>query len=314
MIFKPSSLTPVIGARIVEILTEAGLPDGVVTFLPGPGDTVGDLLVAHPRVRFINFTGSRDVGVHINELAARVATGQRWLKRVVAEMGGKDAIVVDASADPEQAAAGIVASAFGFQGQKCSACSRVIADAALYDEVVERVGARAERLRVGPATAFDSDLGPVADAGQFAKISEYLAVGRREGRLVAGGEADDSVGYFIHPTVFADASPQARIMQEEIFGPVLAMTRARDFDDALQIANGTDYGLTGGVYARDPRKLARARAEFHVGNLYLNRKITGALVGVEPFGGFNMSGTDSKAGGQDYLKLFMQAKVISERM
>jgi 1-pyrroline-5-carboxylate dehydrogenase len=312
VVFKPSSLTPICGAKIVEVLEEAGLPPGVVNFLPGPGDAVGDYLVGHPRTRFISFTGSREVGIHINELGAKVQPGQRWLKRVVAEMGGKDAIVVEASADVEQAVAGITASAFGFQGQKCSACSRVIADATLYEEIVERVARRAEALRVGPPTSPNSDLGPVADAAQFRKIGEYIDIGRREARLVAGGEMDDSTGYFVHPTVFADAPPDSRLMQEEIFGPVLAMTSAKDFDEALAIANGTVFGLTGGVYSRDPAKLARARREFHVGNLYLNRKITGALVGVEPFGGFNMSGTDSKAGGHDYLKLFTQAKVISE--
>jgi len=312
VIFKPSSLTPVCGAKIVEILEEAGLPPGVVNFLPGPGDTLGDYLVGHPRTRFISFTGSHEVGIHINEVGAKVQPGQRWLKRVIAEMGGKDAIVVDRSADVEQAVAGITASAFGFQGQKCSACSRVIADAAIYDEVVQRVARRAEELRVGPPQLYESDMGPVADASQFKKVAEYVEIGRREARLLAGGELDDSVGYFVRPTVFADAAPDSRIMQEEIFGPVLAMTSAKDFDDALAIANGTAYGLTGGVYARDAAKLARARREFHVGNLYFNRKITGALVGVEPFGGFNMSGTDSKAGGYDYLKLFVQAKVISQ--
>jgi 1-pyrroline-5-carboxylate dehydrogenase len=313
-IFKPSSLTPVCGALIVDLLEEAGVPAGVVNFLAGPGDAVGDYLVGHPGTRFISFTGSREVGIHINELGAKVQPGQRWLKRVIAEMGGKDAIVVDASADVEQAVAGIAASAFGFQGQKCSACSRVIVDERVYDEIVERVARRAEALRVGPARLHENDLGPVADGSQFKKISEYIDIGRREARLVAGGEADDATGYYIHPTVFADAAPDSRIMQEEIFGPVLAMTPAKDFDEALEIANGTVYGLTGGVFAQDAAKLERARREFHVGNLYLNRKITGALVGVEPFGGFNMSGTDSKAGGSDYLKLFTQAKVISERV
>ncbi len=314
VIFKPASVAPVIAAALVEVLEEAGLPPGVVNFLPGPGEAVGDYLVGHPRVRFVNFTGSRDVGVHINELAGRVAPGQRWLKRVVAEMGGKDAIVVHASADLDQAISGITTSAFGFQGQKCSACSRVIAEAAVYDRVVEAVAERAEQLRLAPAWRFDTDVGPVVDASQFRKVTEYIEIGRGEGRLVAGGESDDEVGYFVHPTVFADLDPNGRVMQEEIFGPVLGITRARDFDDALAIANGTVYGLTGGVYARDPDVLVRARREFHVGNLYLNRKITGALVGVEPFGGFDMSGTDSKAGGEDYLKLFLQAKVISERL
>jgi 1-pyrroline-5-carboxylate dehydrogenase len=314
VVFKPSSVAPVIGAAIVEVLEEAGVPPGVVNFLPGPGEAVGDYLVGHPQVRFINFTGSRDVGVQIYELAARVAPGQRWLKRVVAEMGGKDAIIVHASADVDQAVAGITASAFGFQGQKCSACSRVIADATLYDRVVDGVAAGAEKLRLGPAKLYETEVGPVVDAAQFRKVTEYLEIGRGEGRLVAGGEADDSVGYFVHPTVFADADPQCRIMQEEIFGPVLAITRARDYDHALAIANGTPYGLTGGVFAQDPAALVRARREFHVGNLYLNRKITGALVGVEPFGGFDMSGTNAKAGGEDYLKFFLQSKVVSERV
>jgi 1-pyrroline-5-carboxylate dehydrogenase len=314
VVFKPSSVAPVIGAAIVEVLEEAGAPPGVVNFLPGPGEALGDYLVSHPQVRFVNFTGSRDVGVRISELAAQVVPGQIWLKRVVAEMGGKDAIIVHESADVDQAVAGITASAFGFQGQKCSACSRVIADGSLYDRVVEGVSAGAERLRLGPAKLPDTEVGPVVDAAQFRKVSEYIAVGRGEGRLVAGGESDDSVGYYVHPTVIADADPECRIMQEEIFGPVLAITRARDYDHALAIANGTPYGLTGGVYAREPAALARARREFHVGNLYLNRKITGALVGVEPFGGFNMSGTNAKAGGEDYLKLFLQAKVISERV
>jgi len=314
VIFKPASVAPVIGAAIVDVLEEAGVPRGVVNFLPGPGDTVGDYLVGHPRVRFVNFTGSRDVGVHINELAARLTPGQRWIKRVVAEMGGKDAIVVHSTADVEAAIAGITASAFGYQGQKCSACSRVIAESSVYDRVVAGVVERAEQLRLGQAKRFETEVGPVVDASQFRKVSEYIAIGRGEGRLVAGGETDDEVGYFIHPTVFADLAPDSRVMQEEIFGPVLGITRARDFDEALAIANGTIYGLTGGVYARDPEVLMRARHEFHVGNLYLNRKITGALVGVEPFGGFDMSGTDSKAGGEDYLKLFLQAKVISERL
>ncbi|MBM2810867.1 MAG: delta-1-pyrroline-5-carboxylate dehydrogenase, partial [Chloroflexi bacterium] len=255
IIFKPSSLTPVIGARIVDVFEQAGLPPGVLNFLPGPGDTVGDYLVGHPRVRFITFTGSRAVGVHINELAAKVQPGQKWLKRVVAEMGGKDAIVVDSSADLDAAAAGIVASAFGFQGQKCSAASRVIVDSSVYERIVRDVADRAEALRVGPARQKDSGLGPVADGSQFRKVNEYVEIGRGEGRLVAGGESDDSTGYFIQPVVFADVSPRARLMQEEIFGPVLAITEARDFAHALEIANGTVYGLTGGVYARDPEKL-----------------------------------------------------------
>ncbi len=314
VVLKPSSLTPIIAARIVEVFEEAGLPDGVLNFVPGPGNSVGDYLVAHPRVRFVNFTGSREVGVHIYGAAARVPAGQIWLKRVIAEMGGKNAIIVDSSGDVDLAVPNIVASAFGFQGQKCSACSRVIADASVYEEVVERVAQGAEALRVGPAKDFATNVGPLADASQFRKVTEYIRTGRQQGRLVAGGEADDSVGYFVHPTVFADVPPDASLMQEEIFGPVVGITKAQDFEEALAIANGAEYGLTGGVFARDPDKLTRARAEFQVGNLYLNRKITGALVGVEPFGGFKMSGTDAKAGGPDYLKYFLEAKVISERM
>jgi 1-pyrroline-5-carboxylate dehydrogenase len=313
VVFKPSSLAPVTGFRIVEILEEAGLPEGVLSFLPGPGDTVGDYLVGHRDISFVNFTGSREVGTHINEVAGRTSGGQQGIKRVIAEMGGKNAIIVDESADIDLAVSGIIASAFGFQGQKCSACSRVIAAGALYGEIVERVSRGAELLRVGPAKEQGTEVGPLADASHFGKVTGYVEGGKRKGRLVVGGEADDSVGYFLHPTVFADVPPDTPMMQEEIFGPVLGITRAESFDQALAIANGTAYGLTGGVFARDPTRLDLARREFHVGNLYVNRKITGALVGVEPFGGFKMSGTDAKAGGPDYLKYFLQAKVISER-
>jgi 1-pyrroline-5-carboxylate dehydrogenase len=314
LIFKPASLTPIIAAKVFEILVDAGLPAGVVSYLPGPGDEVGDYLVAHPRVRFVSFTGSKDVGIRIWEEAAKVRPGQRWLKRVVAEMGGKDAIVVDDTADLDAAAEGIVASAFGFQGQKCSACSRVIAVGPVYDEVVRRVAERAKQLRVGDPRDPSINLGPVADARQFQKVTSYVDLGKREARLVAGGDYDDRDGYYVDPTVFADVAPDSRLATEEIFGPVLSMIKARDFDQALDLANATEFGLTGGLYARDPFKLARARREFQVGNLYFNRKITGALVGVEPFGGFNLSGTDAKAGGRDHILQFMQAKSISERL
>ncbi|HLH72458.1 MAG TPA: L-glutamate gamma-semialdehyde dehydrogenase, partial [Chloroflexota bacterium] len=314
MIFKPASLTPIIAAKIFRLFEEAGLPPGVVNYLPGPGESVGDYLVAHPRMRFVSFTGSKEVGIRIWEEAAKVRPGQKWLKRVIAEMGGKDAIIVDESADLDAAADGIVASAYGFQGQKCSACSRVIAVASVYETIVQRVAERANALRVGDPADPATNVGPVADPRQFAKVVSYLEVGRREARLVAGGTYDDTTGYFVDPTVFADVAPTSRLATEEIFGPVLSILKADDFDAALAIANATEYGLTGGVYARAPYKLARARREFHVGNLYLNRKITGALVGVEPFGGFNMSGTDAKAGGRDHLLQFLQAKSISERL
>ena len=314
VIFKPASITPIIAAKVFECIEDAGVPGGVANYPPGPGDEVGDFLVASPRVRFISFTGSKDVGIRIWEEAAKVRPGQRWLKRVVAEMGGKDAIVVDDSADLDAAADGIVASAFGFQGQKCSACSRVIAVELVYQQVVEKVADRTKALRMGDPRDPTIQVGPVADARQFAKVNSYIALGRKEARLVAGGTADNSVGYYVQPTVFADVSPDSALATEEIFGPVLAMLSARDFDHALELANNTEFGLTGGVFARDPYKLAKARREFQVGNLYLNRKITGALVGVEPFGGFNMSGTDAKAGGHDHILQFMQAKSISERL
>lgn len=314
VVMKPSSATVAIAAEFMGLLEEAGLPAGVVNFLPGSGRTVGDHLVRHPGIRFINFTGSKEVGLHIARTAAEVLPGQTWIKRTSLEMGGKDAIVVDADADLDAAADGIVAAAFGFQGQKCSACSRAILDASVYDDMVERIAARTRRLSVGPARRFGVDMGPVVDAAAFGKIMEYVAVGRSEGRLVCGGEGSDAEGYVVQPTVFADVAPSARIAREEIFGPVLALIRAKDFDEALAIANDTEYGLTGGVFSRTRAHLERARREFHVGNLYLNRKCTGALVGVQPFGGFHMSGTDSKAGGPDYLLLFLQAKSVTERL
>ncbi len=313
-ILKPASLTPVIAARFVEALEEAGVPAGVVTFLPGSGVDVGDYLVAHPRIRFISFTGSREVGTHIYALAAQVQQGQRWLKRVVAEMGGKDAIVVDETADLDAAAEGIVASAYGFQGQKCSAASRAIVLEPVYQDVLGRVARRAEALRVGPADDPSSQMAAVIDGSQYEKVMEYIGLGQKEGRLVVGGEPAGNEGWYVQPTIFADIPETGRLAQEEIFGPVLSFVRARDYDHALAVANGTEYGLTGGVYSRNRRRLERARAEFHVGNLYVNRKITGAYVGAHPFGGFNMSGTDSKAGGRDYLQLFMQAKTVVERL
>jgi 1-pyrroline-5-carboxylate dehydrogenase len=313
VILKPASLTPVIAARMVELFEEAGTPPGVLNFLPGSGGEIGDYLVAHPRTRFISFTGSREVGTHIYALASTVQPGQRWLKRVVAEMGGKDAIIVDESADLEAAATGITTSAYGFQGQKCSAASRAIVLEPVYQDVLARVARKAEALHMGPAEDPASQVSAVIDRSQFEKVLSYVEVGQKEGRLVVGGEPDGADGWYIQPTVFADIPPDGRLAQEEIFGPVLSFIRARDYSDALAIANGTEYGLTGGVYSRNRRNLERARAEFQVGNLYFNRKITGAMVGAQPFGGFDMSGTDSKAGGPDYLLLFTQAKVVVER-
>lgn len=313
VVLKPASLTPVVAARFLDLFEEAGLPPGVVQFLPGAGAEIGDRLVADRRTRFVSFTGSRDVGVRIVELGAKVSPGQRWLKRVVAEMGGKDATIVDDSAAMLDAVDGVVAAAFGYQGQKCSACSRVIATESVYDELLERVVERTEHLRVGPAERPETEVAAVIDRAQFDKVMEYIRIGRTEGRLVTGGERANG-GNYVQPTIFADVDPNARIAQDEIFGPVLSFIRAASYDEAIRIANGTDYGLTGAVYARDRRKLEQARREFQVGNLYLNRKCTGALVGIHPFGGFNLSGTDSKTGGPDYLQLFLQAKSVSERM
>jgi 1-pyrroline-5-carboxylate dehydrogenase len=314
VVLKPSSDAPTIAYKFFEVLEEAGMPPGVVNFLPCPGGEVGDALVGHPRTRFVAFTGSKDVGLHINELAAKTAPGQIWVKRVIAEMGGKDSIVVDADADLDEAAAGVVASAFGYQGQKCSACSRAIVVGAVYDDFLQKLKTRVEQITLGPAELGENYMGPVINGRAKKTILQYIEIGKTEGRLITGGGELPEAGHFIQPTVIADVAPRARIAQEEIFGPVLAVIRADTFEDALAIANNTDYGLTGAVYTRDPHKLEKASDEFFVGNLYFNRKCTGALVGAHPFGGFNMSGTDSKAGGNDYLLLFTQAKTVTEKM
>ncbi len=295
-----------------ELFEEAGCPPGVFNFMTGGGATVGNALVQDIRTRSISFTGSRAVGLSINELAARAPKGQLWIKRVVAEMGGKDFILVDKEADVEAAATGVVQAAYGFQGQKCSACSRAIVHQDVYDEFIEKLLPKVKALRMGPAEEPATQVGPVINEKARTTILGYIEQGKKEGRLLAGGEKGPGDGFYIQPTVIADVAPDAVIAQEEIFGPVLAVIKARDYDHGVEIANGTDYGLTGSVYSRNPRVLEDARRRCHVGNLYLNRKCTGALVGVHPFGGFNMSGTDSKAGGRDYLLLFLQAKSISE--
>jgi 1-pyrroline-5-carboxylate dehydrogenase len=314
VILKPSSDSPTIAAKFFEILQEIKLPAGVVNFLPGPGRSIGDVIVRHPQTRLIAFTGSKEVGLRINKLAAEPQEGQIWIKRVIAEMGGKDSIIVDSDTDIDDAVQGVVMSAFGFQGQKCSACSRAIVIHDIYEQFLEKLVKEVMKITVGPAIDRTNYMGPVINEGAMRSILEYIDIGKKEGRLLTGGERAPGDGYFIQPTVIADIDPMARISQEEIFGPVLAVIRAEDFDHALEIANNTEYGLTGAVYTRSRKKLDRAAEEFHVGNLYLNRKCTGALVGVHPFGGFNMSGTDSKAGGRDYLLLFTQAKCISEKV
>ncbi|WP_199615013.1 L-glutamate gamma-semialdehyde dehydrogenase [Paenibacillus alkalitolerans] len=315
VVLKPASTTPVIAYKFFEILEDAGMPAGVVNYLPGSGAEIGDFLVTHKLTRYIAFTGSRDVGLRIHELSAKVSDGQMWLKRYIGEMGGKDSIIVDKDADLEAAAQGIVASAFGFSGQKCSACSRAIIHKDVYDQVLTRAVELTNQLKIGDVTDHSNFTGPVVDEFAYNKILEFIEIGKGEGRLMTGGNAPMAdLGYYIEPTIFADVDPQARIMQEEIFGPVLAFTKANEFGHALEIANNTEYGLTGSVYTRNRMHIERAREEFHVGNLYFNRKCTGAIVGVHPFGGFNMSGTDSKAGGPDYLLQFTQLKLSSEKL
>jgi 1-pyrroline-5-carboxylate dehydrogenase len=315
IVLKPASVAPKVAWEYFEVLQEAGLPDGVCNYLPGPGGVVGEFLVEHPRTRFVAFTGSKEVGLRINERAAKTQPGQIWIKRTILEMGGKDAVVVDETADLDSAAKGIVVSAFGYQGQKCSAGSRAIIVDAAYDRLMEKVLEQARDLLViGDPDRLEHYSGPVVSASQFEKVLEYIEVGKSEAKLVHGGRALDREGYFMEPTIFSDVAADARIAQEEIFGPVLSVIRAKDWRHAIEIANGTEFGLTGAYYGSDAKRIAETKQEFHVGNLYINRKCTGALVGIHPFGGFNMSGTDSKAGGPDYLLLFTQAKSIGEHL
>jgi 1-pyrroline-5-carboxylate dehydrogenase len=314
VVMKPSSDSPTIAYKFLEALEQAGMPPGVVNFLPGPGSSVGNALVAHPRTRYVAFTGSKEVGLGINEMAAKAAPGQIWIKRVIAEMGGKDSIIVDSDTDLDWAVEGVAVAAFGYQGQKCSACSRAIVVESVYDAFLEKLKRRVEQITVGPTVEPANYMGPVINAAAKKSISEYIAVGKKEGRLLTGGGEAPGAGYFLQPTVIVDVPPKGRIAQEEIFGPVLAVIKAKDFEDALGIANNTEFGLTGAAYTRSREKLEKAAEYFHVGNLYLNRKCTGALVGGHPFGGFNMSGTDSKSGGHDYLLLFTQAKVVTEKV
>jgi 1-pyrroline-5-carboxylate dehydrogenase len=313
VILKPSSDSPTIAAKFLEVLEEAGMPEGVVNFCPGAGASFGDAVVAHPKTRYIAFTGSREVGLHINKVAATQAPGQLWIKRTILEMGGKDAMIIDADADIDGAVESTAQAAFGFQGQKCSACSRVIVDERIYDKFIEQLKARVEKITIGdPADNFG--MGAVINEGSMKTILEYIEQGKKDGRLITGGVRAEGEGYFIKPTVIADIAPKSKLEQEEIFGPVLAVIKARGFDHALEIANDTEFGLTGAVYTSSRDKIDRAIQEFHVGNLYINRKCTGAMVGAHPFGGFNMSGTDSKSGGPDYLYLFTQAKSVGEKI
>ena len=315
IVMKPSEFTPVIGAKVAEIFEEAGLPEGVLNFLPGYGSEVGDYLVSDARTRFISFTGSMKTGLRINELAAKQIENQRWVKRVIAEMGGKDAMVIDDSADLDAAADDIVKSAYGYSGQKCSAASRAILHADIHDELLEKVLEKAKALKIGvPAEdGPEVNVGPVISEPQFEKVTGYVDIGKEEGeRLLGEDPGDPEDGYFVSPTIFG-VEAGARVAREEVFGPVLSVIQARDFDEALRIANDSPYGLTGGVYSKNRDHLERAREEFKAGNVYFNRSITGALVGVQPFGGYGLSGTDSKAGGPDYLPLHMLARTTVER-
>jgi 1-pyrroline-5-carboxylate dehydrogenase len=314
-VLKPSPDAPAIAYKFMELLEEVGLPAGVVNYVVGSGTRVGELMVTSPKVRFISFTGSKTVGLHIYEQAARTAKGQRWIKRVVAEMGGKDAIIVADDADLDSAAEGVVASAFGFQGQKCSACSRLIVDEKVHDQLIEKVVELTKKLKIGAPEEPDTNVAAVINQKSFDKATSMIQKGIEEGgKLLVGGTTSSENGFYVEPTIIDDVKPMSTIEQEEIFAPVLAVIKAKDFDHALEIANDTEYGLTGSVYSTDQGRLERARREFHVGNLYFNRKCTGAMVGAHPFGGFNMSGTDSKAGGREYLLQFMQAKTISQKI
>ncbi len=314
VILKPSVDAPTVAALFFALLEEAGMPDGVVNFCPGAGPGFGSAIVAHPQTRFVAFTGSKKVGLEIHESAAKSQPGQRFIKRTILEMGGKDSIIVEADADLDAAVEGVVASAFGFSGQKCSACSRAIVAAEIYDAFVDRLEEKVASIQQGdPAQNFYA--GPVISPLAHQRVLDYIAIGNSEARLLLGGDPIElEGGFYIAPTVFVDVPANARIALEEIFGPVLAIIQSNSFDHALEIANNTEYGLTGAIYSASRDKLDRAREEFHVGNLYLNRKCTGAMVGAHPFGGFNMSGTDSKAGGPDYLLLFTQGKSIAEKI
>ena len=312
-LLKPAETSSVIAAKIAEILIEAGIPKGVFQYVPGKGSTVGAHMVKHPDVHVIAFTGSQEVGCRIYADAAIVQPGQKHLKRVIAEMGGKNAIIVDESADLDQAVAGVVQSAFGYSGQKCSACSRVIVLEPVYDTFVGRLVEATRSLNIGAAEVPSTQVGPVIDATARDRILEYIEKGRTESEVALEMPAPDT-GYFIGPVIFSGVSPDAKIAQEEIFGPVVGVIRAKDFQEALDIANGTNYALTGGLYSRTPSHINQASAEFEVGNLYINRTTTGAIVARQPFGGFKMSGVGSKAGGPDYLLQFLEPRTITENI
>ena len=316
VVLKPAEQTPVIAAELVRIYREAGVPAGVINYLPGYGEEAGAPLVAHPGVHIVAFTGSRAVGLRILQDAAVVRPGQRHIKQVITELGGKNAVIVDDDADLDEAVAGVVTSAFGYAGQKCSAASRVIVLERIYDAFLERLVEASRSLIVGPAWEPATFVGPVIEEEARDRILRYIETGRREGRQVLLHEPPDRArelgGYYVPLAIFADVPPTATVACEEIFGPVLAVMRARDFDEALHLANDSEYKLTGGLFSRSPARIQRARQEFRVGNFYINRKITGSLVGRQPFGGLGLSGTGFQAGGPDYLKQFVETRVVTE--
>jgi RHH-type proline utilization regulon transcriptional repressor/proline dehydrogenase/delta 1-pyrroline-5-carboxylate dehydrogenase len=297
---------------MMDIFRRSGMPAGVVNFLPGSGEEVGAYLVNHPQVSLIAFTGSREVGLKIYETAGQLKPGQKQLKHVVCEMGGKNALIIDNDADVDEAVPAILYSAFGYQGQKCSALSRLIVLKDNYDRVLERLIEACKGLKVGFPEEPGTIVGPVIDQAAYERILGYIEIGKKEGKLAFQGNVPAGEGYFVPPTIFTDVSPKSRIAQEEIFGPVLCVLKAENLDQALEWANGTEYALTGGLFSRSPGNIERVRAEMEVGNLYINRGITGAIVARHPFGGFKMSGGGTKAGGRDYLQNFLLPRVVTE--
>jgi len=315
VLLKPSSQTPVIAYMLFQAFRRAGLPDGVLNFVPGAGSEIGDLLVRHENTKFVAFTGSMETGLRIQKVASQAAYEQRNnVRKLILEMGGKNAIIIDETADLDKAVNGVMQSAFGYQGQKCSACSRAIVLEGVYEDFVKRLKEAASDLRIGPPENPANFMGPVIDDKAFGSIKEYIEIGKKEAKVLLEVRISEDLkkGYFIGPVIFKDVLPDARIAQEEIFGPVLSVIKARDFEEALKIANGTKYALTGGLYSENLERIEAAKERFDVGNFYINRKITGAIVGRQPFGGHKMSGIGSKAGGPDYLKQFMVSVNVCE--
>ena len=312
VVMKPAEQSSITAARFMDLARRAGLPPGVLNLLTGHGEEVGEFLVNHPKIDFIAFTGSKEVGLKIWEAGGRTRQGQTQLKKVVCEMGGKNALIIDADADLDEAVLGALYSAFGYQGQKCSALSRLIVHADCYDRFLERLVAAAGNLKVGSPEEPDTILGPVVDQEAHERIRRYVGIGKGEARLAFEGTVPEGGGYFVAPTIFAEVPPTARVAREEIFGPVLAVLKAKDLDEAIRLANDTEFALTGGLYSRSPANIERVKRELSVGNLYINRTITGAIVARHPFGGFKMSGGGTKAGGRDYLLNFVFPRVVTE--